>query len=80
MEFQSLRNEQRLLASKLSEMEMELNEHKYDFSNLYICVYPFFLRISNYCKRKENFIIKNLIFLIQKVFLVIFFLLTFGTM
>ncbi|XP_020277911.1 prefoldin subunit 2 [Pseudomyrmex gracilis] len=28
MEFQSLRNEQRLLASKLSEMEMELNEHK----------------------------------------------------
>ncbi|KYN16917.1 PREDICTED: probable prefoldin subunit 2 [Trachymyrmex cornetzi] len=27
-EFQSLRNEQRMLANKLSEMEMELNEHK----------------------------------------------------
>ncbi|XP_011172073.1 prefoldin subunit 2 [Solenopsis invicta] len=27
-EFQSLRNEQRILANKLSEMEMELNEHK----------------------------------------------------
>lgn len=26
--FQTLRNEQRLMASKLSEMEMELNEHK----------------------------------------------------
>lgn len=29
-EFQSLRNEQRMLANKLSEMEMELNEHKYE--------------------------------------------------
>ncbi|XP_029177125.1 prefoldin subunit 2 [Nylanderia fulva] len=27
-EFQTLRNEQRMLANKLSEMEMELNEHK----------------------------------------------------
>lgn len=27
-EFQSLRNDQRLMASKLSEMEAELNEHK----------------------------------------------------
>ncbi|CAL1674943.1 unnamed protein product [Lasius platythorax] len=27
-EFQTLRNEQRILANKLSEMEMELNEHK----------------------------------------------------
>lgn len=26
--FQSLRNEQKLMANKLSEMEMELNEHK----------------------------------------------------
>lgn len=26
--FQTLRNEQRIMASKLSEMEMELNEHK----------------------------------------------------
>lgn len=29
-EFQTLRNEQRILANKLSEMEMELNEHKYE--------------------------------------------------
>lgn len=29
-EFQTLRNEQRMLANKLSEMEMELNEHKYE--------------------------------------------------
>jgi len=29
-EFQSLRNDQRMLANKLSEMEMELNEHKYE--------------------------------------------------
>lgn len=29
-EFQVLRNEQRMLANKLSEMEMELNEHKYE--------------------------------------------------
>ena len=29
-EFQKLRNEQRMLANKLSEMEMELNEHKYE--------------------------------------------------
>lgn len=28
--FQSLRNEQRVMANKLSEMEMELNEHKYE--------------------------------------------------
>ncbi|XP_072755010.1 probable prefoldin subunit 2 [Anoplolepis gracilipes] len=28
VEFQTLRNEQRMLANKLSEMEMELNEHK----------------------------------------------------
>lgn len=34
-EFQMLRNEQRAMANKLSEMEMELNEHKYVFSNLY---------------------------------------------
>lgn len=27
--FQTLRNEQRMMANKLSEMEMELNEHKY---------------------------------------------------
>ncbi|EFN77424.1 prefoldin subunit 2 [Harpegnathos saltator] len=27
-EFQTLRNEQRMMANKLSEMEMELNEHK----------------------------------------------------
>lgn len=26
--FQTLRNEQRMMANKLSEMEMELNEHK----------------------------------------------------
>lgn len=26
--FQTLRNEQRLMANKLTEMEMELNEHK----------------------------------------------------
>lgn len=28
--FQALRNDQRLMAGKLSEMEMELNEHKYE--------------------------------------------------
>lgn len=34
-EFQILRNEQRAMANKLSEMEMELNEHKYDSPNLF---------------------------------------------
>lgn len=44
-EFQMLRNEQRAMANKLSEMEMELNEHKYVFSNLY---YLFILLILNF--------------------------------
>lgn len=43
-EFQILRNEQRAMANKLSEMEMELNEHKYVFSNLYL----FMLFILNF--------------------------------
>ena len=34
-EFQMLRSEQRAMANKLSEMEMELNEHKYVLPNLY---------------------------------------------
>lgn len=41
-EFQILRNEQRTMANKLSEMEMELNEHKYEFSNLYLLLIFFY--------------------------------------
>lgn len=37
-EFQTLRDEQRMLVKKLSEMEMELNEHKYESANLYTCI------------------------------------------
>jgi len=42
MEFQTLRNEQRVLANKLSEMEMELNEHKYESAITYICAFLFY--------------------------------------
>lgn len=47
-EFQTLRNEQRMMANKLSEMELELNEHKYESINLYACCA--FPRESYRCK------------------------------
>lgn len=34
-EFQTLRNEQRSMSNKLSEMEMQLKEYKYESSNLF---------------------------------------------
>lgn len=52
-EFQTLRNEQRMMANKLSEMEMELNEHKYESTNLCIHYVPH--EKLNRRKHKEDF-------------------------
>lgn len=56
-EFQTLRNEQRMMANKLSEMEMELNEHKYESTNLYAY---FCLKKQIILNRKRNFFMTKL--------------------
>lgn len=52
-DFQSLRNEQRMMANKLSEMEVELNEHKY---------------VSNLCQHLCFTIKDKIIVIVRKIF------------
>lgn len=54
VEFQTLRNEQRVLANKLSEMEMELNEHKYESTTTYTRAF-FFMTIVSFVNTSRKF-------------------------